>query len=73
MRIYPVINTYDIRQIFWGNIPARASFSVGERYGNVLQDVLPVCLYPRDEIFNNTLLAPSPLLTAAAALGTGLV
>ena len=36
------------------------------------QDVLPVCLHPRYDIFNNALLAPPPLLTAAAALRTGL-
>jgi hypothetical protein len=71
--IHPVVNPDDVRQIFSGNIPAIAPFFAGECERNMLQDILPVCLYPGYEIINNALLAPSPLLTAAAALGTGLV
>jgi hypothetical protein len=59
-------------QIPSGNIPAIAPSFVVERQGNMLQDILPVCLHPRYDIFNNALLAPPPLLTAAAALRTGL-
>ena len=73
VRIYPVVNTDNIRQILYRNIPAITPFFIGERYGNMLQDVLPVFLYPRDEIVNNTLLSPSPFLAAAAALDTDLV
>jgi hypothetical protein len=36
--------------------------------GNVLEDILTAGMYPRDEIFNNPFLAPSPLLTAFTAL-----
>jgi hypothetical protein len=46
---------------------------MGERYGNVLQDVQSFLLHPRNNIFNHALLAPSPFLTTAATLDTGLV
>jgi hypothetical protein len=72
-RIYPVIDPDNPGQIFSGNVPARAPFFTGERYGNMLQDVLPVTIHPWDNIFNNAFLAPPPFLAASAALDTGLV
>jgi hypothetical protein len=36
--------------------------------GNMPEDILTAGMYPRDEIFNNSFLAPSPLLTAFTAL-----
>jgi len=43
-------------------------FSVGECKGNVLKDILPVGMYPRNKIFNYPFLAPSPFLTAFTTL-----
>jgi hypothetical protein len=34
----------------------------------MLQDILPVLLYPRDNIFDNPFLAPPPLLATLTAL-----
>jgi len=73
VRIYPVINTDNIGQIHNRNIPAITPIFIGECYGNMLQDVLPVFLHPQNEIVNNALLAPSPFLAAAATLDTDLV
>jgi len=39
----------------------------------MLQDLPATFLYPRDEVFNNAFLVPSPLLTTTAALAAFLV
>jgi hypothetical protein len=39
----------------------------------MLQDIPATSLYPGDEVFDNALLVPSPLLTTAAALAAFLV
>ncbi len=43
-----------------------------ESYGDVLQDIPAVLPDPGNDIFNDSLLAPPPLLAAPAALDTGL-
>jgi len=55
-------------QILKFDIPPVMPLSVGKRYGNVLQNILAVLLYPRDEIVDNTLLTPSPFLATPSAL-----
>jgi len=60
-------------QILKFDIPPVMPLSVGKRYGNVLQNILAVLLYPRDEIVDNTLLTPSPFLATPSALSAVLV
>ena len=55
-------------QILNNDIPPVMPLSVGKRYGNVLQNILAVLLYPRDDIFDYPLLAPSPFLATLTAL-----
>ncbi len=54
-------------------ISRAARFPSLKCYGDMLQNILAVIPDPRDDIFNDPLLAPSPLFTAPAALGTGLI
>ncbi len=53
-------------------ISPAAPFSSPKCQGDMLQDILAILPDPRDDIFNNPLLAPSPLLAAPSALDTGL-
>jgi hypothetical protein len=66
--INPIINADNIGKVFRYKIPSITAFSAGEGKGNVLEDILTACIYPRDEIFNNPFLAPPPLLTAFTTL-----
>jgi hypothetical protein len=71
--IDPVVDTDNVREIIFRNIPSTAPFSVIKRYGNVLQDIPAALINPQDDIFDDSLLAPAPLLAAPAALLTVLV
>jgi hypothetical protein len=66
--IHPIINTDNIRKICEYETISVTMFPMRECEGNVLEDILTAGMYPRDEIFNNPFLAPSPLLTAFTAL-----
>jgi hypothetical protein len=66
--IHPIVNADNTWKIFGYKTPSVTMFSVKEGKGNVLKDILPVVMYPRNQIFNNPFLAPPPLLTAFTAL-----
>ena len=65
---YPVVDTDNVGKVLFRNIPSIAPFSVIKRQGNVLQDIPAALRDPRDDIFDDALLAPPPLLAAPAAL-----
>ena len=69
----PVVDAGDMREIFKRNILPVLFCAVIEPYAYVLQDILAALRNPRDNIFDHSLLAPSPLLAALAALLTVLV
>jgi hypothetical protein len=73
MWINPIVNADNLGKILQRNIPSIAQFSIGKFYGNVQQDILAVLLYPLDEIFDYSFLAPSPLLATLTALQAVLV
>jgi hypothetical protein len=66
--IHPIINADNIGKVCEYKTLPVTTFPMRECKENVLEDILPVCIYPRDEIFNNPFLAPPPLLTAFTAL-----
>jgi hypothetical protein len=68
MWIYPIVNADNIGEILERNILSVAPFSIGKFQGNVHQDILAVLQYPRDDIFDYPLLAPSPFLATLTAL-----
>jgi hypothetical protein len=69
----PVVDAGDMREIFKRNIPPVLSSAVIEPDAYVLQDIPAVLRDPRDDIFDDALLLPSPLFATLAALLTVLV
>jgi len=66
----PVVDAGDIREIFKRNIPPVLFCAVGKPDPYVLQDIPAALRDPQDDIFDDALLAPPPLLAAPAALLT---
>jgi hypothetical protein len=64
----PVVDAGDTREIFYCQFPPVLFCAVNKPDADVLQNVLPVVRDPREDVLYNTLLAPSPLLAAPAAL-----
>jgi len=73
IRRCPIVNADDARQIIFSDLPPVAPLSIRKRYRDILEDIVTVCLYPRENIFNNPLLVPSPLLATATALQAVLI
>jgi len=72
-RILPVPDTGDTGEVIAGEGTPADPFPVRKPDRDMLQDILPVLDDPRDDIFNNPLLAPSPPFAAAPALEAVLV
>jgi hypothetical protein len=71
---HPVIDAEDMREIFKRNIPPVLSCAVIEPDAYMLQDIPAALPDPRNDIFDDALLPPSPLfatLTALLAVLTG--
>ena len=66
--IYPIVNADNLRKVLKYKIPSVAMFPVRKFQRNVLKDILPVGINPRDKVFDNPFLAPPPLLTTLTAL-----
>jgi len=66
------VNENNTGHVTEGDLSPAASFSSPERQGDVPQDILAVLPDPRDDIFYDPLLAPSPFLATSTALDTGL-
>jgi hypothetical protein len=68
IRVGPVIDPEDTRQISFRDFPAVDPFPVREHYSDMLQDILTVREDPGEDILDHPVLAPPPLLAASAAL-----
>jgi len=68
LRVDPVVDPDYSGKIRTREIAAVQAPAVPEPYCNVPENILPVVLKPGQEIFRDTLLAPSPFLAAPAAL-----
>jgi hypothetical protein len=64
----PVLNAGDLREIFKRNIQPVLFCPVNKPDPYVLQDIFPALRDPRDDIFDDPLLPPPPLLAAPSAL-----
>lgn len=73
IRCYPIIDAEDIWQIIDPDLSPVAASSVHQRYRDKLEDIVTVCFYPRENIFDNSLLVPPPFLTTATALHAVLI
>jgi len=64
----PVVDAGDVREIFNRHIQPVLFSPVNKPDAYMLQDIFSALRDPRDEIFDNPLLPPPPLLTAPSAL-----
>jgi len=64
----PVVNAGDVREIFNRHIQPVLFCPIIEPDPYVLQDIFSALRDPRDDIFDNPLLPPPPLLAAPSAL-----
>ncbi|MDD1695794.1 MAG: hypothetical protein LUQ54_02740 [Methanoregula sp.] len=68
IRIYPIVNTDNISKVQKCETPSIAAFPVFKFQRNMLQNILAVGMNPRDDIFDNSPLPPSPLLATFTTL-----
>ena len=52
IRRCPIVDADDISQVIFSDLLPITPLSISKRYGNVLEDIVTVCLYPRKNIFN---------------------
>ena len=64
----PVVNAGDVREIFNRNIQPVLFCPVNEPDAYMLQDILSALRDPRDDVLDDPLLPPAPLLAAPSAL-----